>query len=995
VTTNSSNKRQALFASTALVAVAMLASQAAFAQDKTAANEATADDADTIVVTGSLIKNPNLQSAQPVTVTTAETIQLRASNVAEEVLRDIPGVVPSVGSAVNNGNGGASYVDLRGLGSNRNLVLLDGNRLAPSELAGRVDLNNIPLALVERVDSLTGAAVTTYGADAITGVVNFITKKDFTGVNATAGYTMTERGDGQYFRGDLTIGGNFADDRGNAVVSVGYQKSDPVYQGARDVSRINISAVNGLPGGSSNAVPFVLSGLRPIDSATGLPSTNPTVGNGSLQFDPTAGISRATYAPFNFNPYNIFQTPFERFNIYAQATYKVSDAVEFYNRAMFSKNTVKTILAPTALFGATVAINLNNPFLPAGVRNQICAGNVGATGTYVPRFTAAECAAAATATSVTDPNYRTYTGVFRRRTTEFGPRITSYQTTFFDYQAGLRGAVSSHVNWDVTAAYGQSENIQSVAGNISVQKSTNTLLVNPNGTCIVNDPGCVGINWFGADGTIDPSVLSYIGINSTIVNRTSLGQVRGLLSGDLGFNSPWGADPVSFAVGAEYRNYTAQQRADQTAKSGDISGAGAPSPDITGSYDAKEVYGELVVPLVQDKPFFENLTLEGGARYSAYKVNTTPARNFDAFTWKVAATWEPVQGVKLRGNYSRAVRAPNIGELFSPVQSGLTSLAVDPCAGSGPVANSNLRAVCILQGAPSSVVGTGSLAQPAASQVQSTSGGNPDLKPEKADTWSVGVVLQPTFVPGLSVTVDYFRISVRDAITTPTAQNVIDACFGTAPGYALATTSNPFCARSFIGRNPITGGLDADAKTTPGLALPLSNLGYLKTAGVDLSAAYSRDLGFAKLGVSGNATWTSYNSFKSTPASAVIECVTVMSPTCGSLQPRFQSSLRTTLGFDWVDVSVLWRHLSTFRNTSGSYLPQYSFIPAFDYFDLTGRFNIVNNITLTVTVSNLFDKKAPLTGDGIGSTSFGSGNTFPSTYDALGRRFAAQVSVRF
>ncbi|WP_353217900.1 TonB-dependent receptor plug domain-containing protein, partial [Sandarakinorhabdus sp.] len=271
-----------------------------FAQTATAAAEPAADEEATIVVTGSLIRNPNLVSASPVVVTTAESIQLRGSNVAEEVLREIPGIVPNVGSSVNNGNGGASFVDLRGLGTNRNLVLLDGQRIAPAGLGGVVDLNNIPLALVERVDALTGAAVTTYGADAITGVVNFVTKKDFTGVNLEASSGLNERGDGFRIRTDLTIGGNFADGRGNAVISLGYQKADPVTQGDRDVSRLGIDSVTGNAGGGSpTAVPSRIRNVRPIDPVTGQPSTNPLVSNlGNGQLSPDGRTAVPFYQDF-------------------------------------------------------------------------------------------------------------------------------------------------------------------------------------------------------------------------------------------------------------------------------------------------------------------------------------------------------------------------------------------------------------------------------------------------------------------------------------------------------------------------------------------------------------------------------------------------------------------------------------------------------------------------------------------------------------------------
>jgi outer membrane receptor protein involved in Fe transport len=358
-----------------LVLSVALVSAPAFAQDAADAAEEGAAQSE-IVVTGSLIRNPNLEQSTPVNVTTSDTIELKQSNVAEEVLREMPGVVPSMGSAVNNGNTGGSYVDLRGLGSTRNIVLLNGNRVAPSDVNGRVDLNNIPLALIERVDALTGAAVTTYGADAITGVVNFVTKRDFAGLEVTASNQITEQGDGNVFRVDATIGANFDDGRGNAVLSIGYQSADAVYQGDRDFSFFQVDSYTGGNGGSGTAVPSRFSGTRPLIAGTNTPNLDPTVVNGGVRQINAAGQAVAPFASFNFNPDNIFQTPFERYNIYGQANYEVSDAIEVYTRGMFSKNKVSTIIAPSGSFGGTVTINLNNPFLPATLRNQFCAFNM-------------------------------------------------------------------------------------------------------------------------------------------------------------------------------------------------------------------------------------------------------------------------------------------------------------------------------------------------------------------------------------------------------------------------------------------------------------------------------------------------------------------------------------------------------------------------------------------------------------------------------------------
>ncbi len=1004
---------------------------------------------DAIVVTGSLIRNPNLEQANPVVVTTADQIELKQSNVAEEVLREIPGIVSNVGSAVNNGNGGSSYVDLRGLGANRNLVLLDGNRLPPAgtesvNAASAVDLNNIPLALISRVDSLTGAAVTTYGADAITGVINFITRKDFAGLEATTGYQITEQGDGAYFRADVTMGANFEDGRGNAVLSVGYQESDAVYQGDRDFSVEQISSYSGGAAGSGTGFPSRFSGTRPIlasgllnttpaftqtgTTADGTPILAPVDGGannrGVSQINPNGTFTANNYAPFNFNPFNIFQTPFKRYNIFAQANYEVSDNVEVYTRGLFSKNSVSTIIAPSGSFGGTVDINLNNPFLSAATRNQFCGFNtapvtVGVTAagaaasgqtTYTPLFTPAECAAAATATGPDDPNYRTVTVTLNRRAIENGPRISDYNTQYFDYRLGLRGAITDTINWDVSGSYGESEKIQ-VIQNYTLQsrfrQGTLVDLVGGVPTCTDTSNGCVPIDIFSVNG-YSAAAADFLNENSTTRNKTSLAQARAIVSGDL-FTLGTASEPVGFAVGTEFRSYNAQQASDTLAKTpGELGGAGGAAPDIDGGYKVYEAYGELIVPI------FDMLTVEGGARYSQYEVEGGPSN--DTFTYKVGGTFEPIDSLKFRGNYAKAVRAPNIYELFNPPNTILTNLAVDPCAGAAPTTNANLRAVCIAQGAPAGTIGT--ITNPTAAQANITTGGNINLEPEEATTWTAGVVFQPDFVPGFSMSVDYYNIEVTDVIGAPLPGDLIDACFG---NITAASATDPNC--TVIRRGPITGGLDGDAATTPGLFAPLNNLGVLKTDGIDLLANYNTDLGFARLALSFVGNWTNSSKFKATPSSLDRECSGYYSVNCsytGSIQPKFQFTQRTTLSFDQVDLSLLWRWIDEVNFEPAQYEAdlaaaiaggcedpegadpdgcmveeEFRAIPSEHYFDLTARWNVNDNFTFAFTVQNLLDNKPYLVGNTIGSTTFNSGNIYPATYDALGRRYAVSAKLRF
>jgi iron complex outermembrane recepter protein len=1001
-------------AAPAAIGLALL-STSAFAQD--AADDATEEADAPIVVTGSLIRNPNLEQANPVNVTTADTIELKQANLAEEVLREIPGVVSNIGSSVNNGNGGSSYVDLRGLGSNRNIVLLDGNRIVPADLQGRVDLNNIPLALVGRVDALTGSAVTTYGADAITGVINFITKKDFAGVDLSVSDQITQKGDGNFLRADLTVGANFEDGRGNAVLSIGYQESDPIYQGDRDFSVFGIDSYTGTLGGSGTTVPARITGTRPL--LAGVPDINPlTLNGGTRQVNPL-GQAVGTFAFFNFNPYNIFQTPFQRYNMFAQANYEISDAIEIYTRGLFSKNNVKTIIAPSGSFGGAVTMNLNNPYLTSTLRNQFCAFDTDPGAAYVPRFSPAVCAAAATATGAADPNYRTVTFNLSRRAVEVGPRISDYTTTVFDYRVGARGGITDSIDWDVTGAYGESEKVQSIQNYTLQSRWRQALLANNTTSCQTTTGGCIPINPFGPAGSITAGQADFLSDNSTTTIKTTLSQVRGVISGDLGFASPGANEPIGFAVGSEYRKYQAKQAADVLAKTpGELGGAGGAAPDINGSYDVYEGYAELIAPLIEDKPMFKSLTLEGGARYSKYSV--PGGAGSTNWTYKVGASWEPVEDIKFRGNYSRAVRAPNVGELFSPVSTGLTTLAADPCAGANAITNTNLRAICVGQGAPLGTIG--SILNPTAAQANSTGGGNLNLAPETSTTWTAGAVFQPNFLPGFSLSVDYYNIKIKAEIGTPTSNDVITDCFGPGPYgattvYSATAASSAACTT--IRRNPVTGGLDGDPATTLGLPQGLSNTGRLATDGVDVIANYKRDLGFAELNSGFVFNYTAHSKFQATPTSPNRECIGYYSANCsftGSLQPRFQWSWRNTVTVDKIDLSLLWRHIDKmqqepldiiatgpaftgtlpagFGSRSGSTV-DFGKIASADYFDMTMRFNVTDNFTFTATVQNLMNKQPPIIGSSIGSTAFDSGNTYPSTYDALGRRFAISGRVKF
>jgi outer membrane receptor protein involved in Fe transport len=980
---------------TAVLGLAMISTPSFAADAAPAAADATApapaDATSTIIVTGTLVKNPNLVQSNPVNVVTADELQFKQSNTAEEALREIPGLVADIGSAVNNGNNGQSNVNLRGLGSNRNVVLLDGQRIVPGSLNGVVDLNNIPLALISRVDVLTGAAVTTYGADAITGVVNFVTKKNFSGVDLSLGDTINQAGDGNYFRGDLTIGSNFADGKGNAVLSIGYQKSDPVYQGDRDYGKYDLSSYSGTAAGSGTTVPgrFNIAG-------SSKPGTKYSI-------NPTTGALQSGYTAYNFNPFNLYQTPFKRYNMFAKANYEVTDSIEVYARAMFSQNTVEAILAPSGAFGTTINMNYNNPYLPTAMRLQECSGSLSGTFSAASPLTLAQCNAAATATGPGDPNYKTFSLLTQRRMPELGNRDYSYQTTMYDLMAGIGGALTSSISWDVHAAYGHSQNVSTTSGYLLTDRLQAAALASSTTACDGGQSGCVPVNLFGGLGSINQAMANYLTQPTSTTVTTSLSQIHGQVSGDFGWKLPTASEPVSFALGTEYRSYGATQLADILAQTpGELGGAGGAAPTINGSYKVIEGFTEVIAPLVSDKPGMYNITAELGARYSKYEV--PGGSGSQTWTYKGGLTWAFDRQIKVRANYAHAVRAPNIGELFSPDSDGLTNLKIDPCAGAAPVGNANLTAVCLAQGAPQNAIGN--IANPSAAQINILTGGNLNLKPETANTVTAGVVLQPDLIPHLSMSVDYYNIKISNIIGVPTPGQLISACFGN-----LTATSATSTACTVIRRDPTTGGLDGNQVTGPGLFGLTTNLPEgAKTDGVDLTVNYSHR--FSGLNWTANfvGNWTREQTFNGE------QCAGYFSANCGSIQPHVQFSLRNTFTMGPVDVSVLWRYIapenqepadvaangaafvgnlpSGIGTISGQYV-NFGHIPAYNYFDLTTRFTVQKNFTLTVAVLNLLNKAPPLVGGTIGSTAYNSGNTYPSTYDALGRRVAVNAKISF
>jgi len=942
-----------------VIGIAMM-SAPAFAQDNDELAAATTNQP-SIVVTGSRITNPNLEQSSPIQVVGADEIDFRQATNAEELIGELPGIAAGTNNSVNNGSNGTSTLNLRNLGSTRSLVLLDGTRLVPSTILSQTDLNIIPVALVERVEVITGGASSVYGADAISGVANFVLRRDFEGVEAAVTYGITERGDGERVRGDLTIGANFDDGRGNAVLSIGYQETDDVLQANRLISQA--ATFGGQVLGSGTSVPTRFNGI---------------------QVDPTGQTLVPTYNTFNYAPFNYFQTPLERYNIFGSANYEVTPGIEVYTRAMFTNSTVSLQLAPSGLFGDPFALPLNNPFLTDAQVQSICAS-------FAVPIPVATCTAARNATDPTDAAYLAPDVIINRRLVEQGPRQTDLVTNQFQIWAGVRGDLTDNISYDVYGTYGESQRTVTRRNWGLKSRIEQALVATSTTTCFDPSGGCFPINLQGGGpggANIDPQSVAFFNQPSGFTDSTSLSVVNASLNGTFGDTGFFTETPIGFAVGVEYREYNASRVADVSAGTQDeVLGTGAPAPTFAGGYDVVEAFAELIVPILEDVPGFYSLQAEGAVRVSDYSNTGTST------TWKAGGSWEPFEGFRFRGIYSVSVRSPNIGELFAPVTTGLTPLPVDPCAGANPVGNATLTAICVAQGAPAATIGL--IPQPSAAQINATSGGNVNVDVEEATSITLGLVATPPQVPGLVVSIDYFNIEVTGAITTPTPGDILIPCYGA--NNDGNGTDPAQCAN--IGRNPINGSLNGGGETL-GLILQLSNLGVLETSGVDFRVNYTFPLNFGALNFDLNGTWTDELLFQATPSSVNRECVGLFSGNCEPITPEWAFNLRTTVSIDdLVDVSLLWRWIDGVeyerRGLGDGFLDESEAFDAASYFDLTVRSNVSENFDVSLSIFNLLDRSPPVTSSFIGSSSFNSGNTYPTTYDTLGRSYSVTGRLRF
>ena len=1003
-------------------AVATVAGMApAYAQDKV----------EKVVVTGSRIPQKGLTSVSPVSTISNVEVKLQGATSAETLLNSMPQVFANQGAQLSNGSSGTATLDLRGLGPKRTLVLVNGRRLHPANiLAPTADLNTIPLPLVERVELLTGGASAVYGADAVAGVVNFILRQNFEGLEVGGQYGIYDHdNDDTASRNLITasgfpnaaehvddgrtinlwgiLGANSADGKGNVTMYSQYRHAQPVLQGERDFSNCTI------------ADPFPIVGPRACGGSSNGPTGKFTIKNPGADATPVRFTASSTvlgaFRPFvgsdfyNFNPANYLVRPDERYLIGAQGHYQIAPDLEVYSEASFMEDNTVAQIAASGYFGGSgpvagnYLVNCDNPLLNTGI--------VEAGSTQVTPFNAL-CGNQLTAPL----------GIGGTATVDLGRRFFEsglgrqdvFKTTSYRLVGGIRGEIDDW-DYDISAQYGTASTPRAYINDVSQTRASRALLVVTDtrvGSPTFGQPVCQSVI-DGTDGSCIPADIFTVGnLTGAAVAYTSGTGIRttitkehvvsGSANGELGIASPWAEDRVAMAFGGEYRFSALQHISDDVFSSGDLLGQGGDNPPINGSYDVWEAFGEIQIPLIQDAPFAKSLDIVGGYRISDYDTSGI------THTYKYGAAWVPVDDIRVRASFQRAVRAPNVIELFTPAQEGLFA-GNDLCAQttSSAVPSFWSAAQCAFTGmtlAQYTAANTVGGFTCASSQCAAFFSGNPNLKPETSDTKSLGIVFSPTFLKGFTATVDYYDIFIDTPIQIQNAMAIQVSCLRTG----LASVCD------LIHRS--NGTLLDTASFQSGVSQITQNIGSNQTSGVDYEVNYR--LGLDDLGLGGGSlafgltgTYTQKFEVDNGPGIDAYDCAGLFGPVCGLPLPQNKHRLRTTWATPWdVDFSLAWRYITEVKLDIDSgdpslgicngpcNVPNNGSIKAYDYFDISFRWAASDHISIVGGINNLMDEDPPILDSnafGVSSPPFGNGNTYPAVYDSLGREMFVSMTTRF
>jgi outer membrane receptor protein involved in Fe transport len=962
------------------------------------------DEAIEIVVVGSRFATANSNTISPVVTVDAAELSHQGTARAEDLLNNLPQLNAGLTNSANGAGvapvTGTATADLRGIGSFNTLVLMNGRRLQPGDsINPSPDLNAIPTALVKRVEVLTGGASSIYGSDAVSGVVNFVIDSDFTGAKLETEYGFNRasnsdrfvqgiesasgiqpRSGGLYDGRNIDLTGVLGKDLfggdGHVVAYAGYRRTAGIFGSSRDFSGCTLTE-------TATSYRCLLDGTTPAGQFV------PNGGAGNpLTLDSATGNS---FRPFNlaqdgYNPapYQTLTRPDRRYNAGLFGHYKFSSAADAYVETTFSDDHTSVLYDPsgTTATGAglnTYGINCNNPLLSPAEVSALCTQNgLGPTDTAQVQI--------------------------GRRNVEGGYRQDEFMHRTYRVLVGLKGALSDAWTYDINGQWGNTDSHERLSNDVSNTRLANALdVVNVNGTptcqSVVNgsDPSCVPYNIFSM-GAVTPAALKYISASGAQDGYARQYDFSGQLVGDLGkygIKSPYSEDGIGLSGGAEFRSQSISNQPNAAYLTGDLLVTGGARPTL-GTYHVGEVFAETRVPLIEDRPFAKALTLNLSDRFAQY----SPQGSANAYNFGVE--WSPDELVRFRSTLSRAVRAPNGHELFlSQIvqQFGFS----DPCANDPttgvPTAS---QAQCARSGVTAAQYGK--IASATTTNV--LTGGNPNLRPQIADTLTGGVVLTPrSWSRTLLVSVDYWRIKISKYIGSLPANATLNNCLdGGDPIYCSLIRRDASGSLS-IGNGPTAGRIIATGLNT----------GSYEESGTDIEGRYVLNLESLKLANAGSISFSFTGSvaldnvITTVPGLPAADCTGYFGPTCTgegptSPIPRWRHKLRTTWQSPFgLDVSLNWRHIGHLKSeqlspnsqlaTATAY-PIDSQVPSYDYFDLDLGFDIGSHVNVRLGVNNLLDKQPPVVGFNLNPLLV-NGNMLAPMYDPFGRYLFVALTAKY
>ena len=967
------------------------------------------DDVEEVVVTGTRIADPNVTSSSQITSIDGEELLVRGITRVEDYLNDLPQISPGQSITNSNGASGTATANLRNLGCSRTLVLMNGRRMVSGTTGGGncADLNTVPTLLLDKVEVLTGGASSVYGSDAVAGVVNFILDDEFVGMKssfyhgfyqhkndnsslrdlvASYDYALAPKDvtTGDTEKVSVAFGGEIDGGKGHITAFMEHTDTKPILQGEYDISACALRSGFSGCGGSSTIPPGRWADFGGY-SAGGFVNVDPTITGVDFKVLGNEFVPRAGQA-YNYNPTNFFQRPDDRFNSGFFGKYEVSDNAEVYVDMTYMKSESNAQIAYSGTFGNITALPCYNAFLSEQQYNAACGDWTGMGGDHAPDFASGAAALAYLANldlAVGDGSILGYKAPLYslKRNVEGNPRQSIFAYKSFTQTVGVRGDINDNWSYD---AYYQTSNVvynNEYRNDLSVtaiNRAVDVVSVNGVPTCVSalneTDSTCVPYNLFqgglpgdqGIQGVIDggQELQNYIA-NSTYINgdgeQTTF---TAYVTGDLGYSIPGAPGNISMVAGFESRELSSDFRPDLPSRTGDRSGSGGATLPLGGTYDVDEFFVELGIPVT------DTVSMDAGFRSADYSTGN------DTTAMKLGAFWTVNDKVSVRGSFQTSQRHANLAELYQGIGQGLVDLDYDPCGidpdtGAAPIAT---QAQCENTGLPANLYGT-DLKSPA-DQYNIQTGGNPNVKPEESESITIGVVLNP--MDGLTLTVDYFDITVEDGIGTVSPKTALDKC--------IETGAAAFC--NLINRNPVNGSLWL---TGGYISAQITNISEEQTSGIDVIFDYSVDTNWGPLVVSGVTTLLDSYDIIELPGEAAIGCSGNWGGSCGkNPMPEVMGSYTVglTTEFD-TDVILGVRYLGETDDLNANDID----FDAYTYLDATAIYSVNDNMSVTLGVSNLLDKEPGYTSDA--GTAPGNGNTFPGYFDAFGRHIHLSINYSY